>query len=118
MSDTREWWPEGYDLPAFRVKRQTYGLMEGGDWVRGSSVETLPHTALRYPSTAPIPYDPTVEKAVLLARPFDYSTVEILWGWPLHRPTDWLEVALVRSTFGSPSTPQDGQTVFRALHED
>ena len=33
-----QWWPSGYDLPAFRVKRQTYGLMNGGDWVRGSSV--------------------------------------------------------------------------------
>jgi hypothetical protein len=118
MSDTRDWWPSGYDLPAFRVKRQTYGLMTGGDWVRGSSVETLPHTALRYPSTTP-EYDPTTDtsKAILYTRPFDYNTVEILWGWPVSLPT-WEEVALVRSTFGHPSTPRDGQTVFRAMRNE
>ena len=112
-----QWWPEGYDLPAFRVKRQTYGLMNGGDWVRGSSVTTLPHTALRYPSTVPEDFDPSTSQSLLYTRPFDYNTVEILWGWPtIH--TDWLEVALVRSTFGVPSTPQDGMTVFRALRSE
>jgi hypothetical protein len=117
MSDTRNWWPEGYDLPAFRVKRQTYGLMEGGDWVRGSSVETLAHTALRYPTTTPEDYDPTAVPAILYTRPFDYHTTEILWGWPTAHP-NWQEVALVRSTFGHPSTPRDGMTVFRALRSD
>src|SRR6185436_12619482 len=108
MTD-REWWPEGYDLPAFRVKRQTYGLMNGGDWARGSSVTTLAHTALRYPTTTPEDYDPSAAKAILYTRPFDYHTVEILWGWPIAHP-NWQEVALVRSTFGHPSTPQDGMT--------
>ena len=117
MSDDRTWWPEGYDLPAFRVKRQTYGLMEGGDWVRGSSVETLAHTALRYPTTAPEDYDPAAAKAILYTRPFDYHTAEIMWGWPTAHP-NWQEVALVRSTFGHPSTPRDGMTVFRAMRED
>ena len=79
MSDTRDWWPEGYDLPAFRVKRMTYGLMDGGDWTRGSSVTTLAHTALRYPTTVPEDYDPEVVKAILYVRPFDYHTTEILW---------------------------------------
>jgi hypothetical protein len=116
MSD-RAWWPEGYDLPAFRVKRQTYGLMDGGDWVRGSSVTTLAHTALRYPTTTPEDYDPNVAKAILYCRPFDYHTTEILWGWPTAHP-NWQEVALVRSTFGHPSTPQDGMTVFRAARAD
>ena len=110
---TRDWWPIGYDLPAFRVKRQTYGLMDGGDWVRGSAVTTLPHTALRYPTTVPEDYDPLAAKAILYCRPFDYHTTEILWGWPTVHP-DWEEVALVRSTFGHPSTPRDGMTVFRA----
>ena len=117
MSDTRDWWPEGYDLPAFRVKRQTYGLMTGGDWVRGSSVTTLPHTALRYPTTTPEDYDPSAAKAILYVRPFDYHTTEILWGWPLAHP-NWQEVALVRSSFGHPSTPRDGMTVFRAQRAD
>ena len=69
MTD-RSWWPEGYDLPAFRVKRQTYGLMEGGDWVRGSSVTTLAHTALRYPTTTPEDYDPALKRWSLHTLPF------------------------------------------------
>jgi len=123
----RSWWPEGYDLPAFRIRRQTYGLMTGGDWVRGSSVTTLAHTALRYPTTAPKEAaDTEGPKAILFCRPFDYSTVEIMWGWPTHHPgplaehmhTHWEEVALVRSAYGHPSTPQDGMTVFRAMRSE
>jgi hypothetical protein len=117
MSDTRSWWPEGYDLPAFRTRRQTYGLMEGGDWVRGSSVTTLPHTALRYPTTTPEDYNATAGKSILFCRPFDYHTTEVMWGWPAVHP-DWQEVALVRSTFGHPATPRDGMTVFRAMRTD
>lgn len=116
MSD-RSWWPDGYDLPAFRVKRQTYGLMTGGDWVRGSSVTTLPHTALRYPSTAEADYA-AVGRALLFCRPFDYHTIEILWSWPNTIADTWQEVALVRSTFGAPATPRDGMTVFRAMRSD
>lgn len=117
MSDSRNWWPEGYDLPAFRVKRQTYGLMEGGDWVRGSSVTTLPHTALRYPSTTEVSSEEISKGGILYCRPFDYSTVEIMWGWPTAHP-EWEEIALVRSTFGHPSTPRDGMTVFRAMRNE
>jgi phage tail-like protein len=116
MTDDRPWWPSSYDLPAFRVKRRTYGQAVGGDWVRGSSVETLPHTALRYPSTAEVDSD-TFSKAILFCRPASHDTVEILWGWPTQHPT-WSEVALVRSSFGHPSTPRDGLTVFRAERED
>ena len=113
------WWPEGYDLPAFRVKRETYGLMEGGDWTRGSSVSTLPHTALRYPSSGDIDALYAGEgaaSAIMLARPFDYHTVEVMWRWPAQ--SQWAEVALVRSTFGQPATPRDGETVFRSLRSE
>ena len=119
--EPESWWPEGYDLPAFRTKRPTYGATSGGDWVRGSAGtdegEDLPHTALRYPSTTVEASDPTGTRAILFARPFDYHTVEILWGWPTKHPS-WQEVALVRSSFGHPSTPRDGMTVFRALRGD
>ena len=185
---TDSWWPEefGNELPAFRVKRQTYGLTEGGDYVRGSAwiqgkisgtlptdpviddtwelgsplppgipdwqppqegededgepiwpppvpakvghlvrwdgdswvnigpLQDLPHTAVRYPSTAKEDYD-AVGKALLYCRPFDYHTVEILWSWPHTIADTWLEVTLVRSSFGIPATPRDGMTVFRAL---
>lgn len=31
------WWPEGYELPAFRVQRERYGSAQGGDYTRGSA---------------------------------------------------------------------------------
>jgi phage tail-like protein len=120
MSDTRNWWPEGYgDDPAFQLRREVYGFVTGGDYARGSQVLTLPHTALRYP-TEPGNLTEIQDRAILLVRPSDHTTVEIQWGWPPMfegRLTGdpWLEVALVRSTFGRPSTPNDGQTVFRAF---
>lgn len=116
MTD-RPWWPEGFGDPAFVVQRQIYGVESGGDYVRGSSVETLPHTALRYP-TQTGDFDAAVNKAFLSVRPFDYTTAEIAWGWPVNIEERWSEVALVRSGFGHPVTPNDGQTVFRALKTD
>ena len=62
MTDTRSWWPDGYgDDPAFQVRRQIFGAITGGDYVRGSSVLTLPHTALRYPTT-PVDLSGIVDK--------------------------------------------------------
>jgi hypothetical protein len=48
----------------------------------------------------------------------DTGVAEIGWGWPLSINESWLEVALVRSGFGFPLTPSDGQTVFRAKKTD
>lgn len=107
MSD---WWPLDYADPAFVVQRQAYGLATGGDYVRGSSVSTLPNTALRYP-TSKKGYDLVRNKGYLTIRPFDYFTAEIAWGWPTGFTEDWLEVALVRSGFGDPITVNDGETV-------
>lgn len=116
MVDTRPWWPPGYDRPAFQVRRQIFGTVTGGDYVRGSGVLTLAHTALRYPRAASAT-SAVSGSGVLHARPVDHSTVEIQWGWPLSPHDEWLEVSLVRSAFGRPSTVNDGQTVFRAEYE-
>ena len=45
---------------------------------------------------------------------------KITWGWPdnivgLDR---WTEVALVRSGFGRPTTPKDGETIFRSTRAE
>jgi hypothetical protein len=104
------WWPADYANPAFQVQRQEYGLALGGDYVRGSTVATLPQTALRYP-TATKGYDLVRSKGYLTIRPFDYFTAEIAWGWPVGVTEAWLEVALVRSGFGDPVTVNDGETV-------
>jgi len=131
---TDSWWPLGYRDPAFVVQRQVYGFENGGDYVRGTSVMTLPHTALRYASTTPGFTDAT-KKAYLTIRWWGHEVVrtemtpgvfqvketgvsEINWGWPNEIDPSWSEVALVRSGFGFPLTPADGQTVFRALHSD
>ena len=133
MTD-RPWWPEGYKYPAFTVRRTVFGVEQGGDYVRGSSVVTLPHTALRYPTTTE-GFDDVQNRAFLFARPLPHSSVyvtlpdgsqakypigsaEVMWGWPLAVEEKWDEVALVRSGFGHPSTPTDGETVFRALKSD
>ena len=52
----------------------------------------------------------------MAVRPYDYTTMEILWGWPKDIGDTWTEVALVRSGFGRPVTVNDGETVFRATH--
>lgn len=109
----RVWWPEGYDLPAFRIKRETYGASDGGDWTRGSAGVTTEALAVRTPSTDDVTQD-GVKTGVIHVRPTDYSTVEIRWGWPSTHTT-WVEVAIVRSAFGHPSTPQDGETILRKM---
>jgi len=115
--DGRPWWPPEYgEHPAFQTRRQVYGAVTGGDYVRGSSVVTLNHTALRYPTT-PTNQSSIVNKAVLHVYPVDHSTMAIEWGWPPGLADTWLEVALVRAGFGRPSTPNDGQTIFRATHD-
>ena len=114
MTDTDPWWPDGYADPAFVTQRQIYGTATGGDYVRGSSVSTLQATALRYPTTTP-GTTAIQGKAFLFATAFDYVTAQVTWGWGASDITEkWSEVALVRSGMGFPTTPMDGQTVFRA----
>ena len=132
MSDP--WWPEGTDDPAFQTQRQAYGIITGGDYVRGSTVVTLQQTALRYPTTFE-GFDEATNKAYLTVRWFGHSeatyempdgslhkqpigVAEVGWGWPTTVKEEWEEVALIRSGFGYPATVNDGQTVFRAGRPD
>jgi hypothetical protein len=136
------WWPEGYLDPAFQVRREIYGPVSGGDFVRGSAGDELggelARTALRYPSTVEITRATFDVKAFLHIRPYDHyfitenlknaqgikvgerkipvGTIEIEWDWP-PQLSMWQEVVLVRSSFGRPSTPNDGQVVFRRGRE-
>ena len=143
MTDTRSWWPEGYgDDPAFQVRRQVYGYVTGGDYARGSSVLTLQHTALRYPTEvagaaeaqgraklfvrvkewAPrvahgVVQQPIIEDGLRVGvLEIPVGTMEITWGWPSSIENVWTDVALVRSAFGRPSTVNDGQTIMSATH--
>ena len=113
FEDTRTWWPDGYDDPAFQVQRQLFGAAHGGDYVRGSAVRNLPHTAVRYPSSGSLDRSAVGTRSILHVRPVNRSTVQIEWGWPPAPNDTWLEVSLVRSAFGRPSTVNDGQTIYR-----
>jgi hypothetical protein len=138
VTDTRPWWPDGYgDDPAFQVRRQVYGTVTGGDYVRGSSVLTLPHTAVRFPTEVAGAAE-AVGRAILHVRVKNHyvrqeailddqgrldryvnwrlGDIEITWGWPSSIQDVWTDVALVRSAFGRPSTVNDGQTVMVAPH--
>ena len=115
MSDV--WWPEGTNDPAFQVQRQPYGIIEGGDYVRARSGQALlPQTALRY-ATQVKGWDDILGKALVAIRPHSYNTLAITWGWPKVMGDKWTEVALVRSSFGRPNTPNDGVTVFRETRD-
>jgi len=138
MSDTRPWWPTGYgDDPAFQVRRLVYSTVTGGDYVRGSSVLTLPKTAVRFPTAIPgaaeavnrailhvkvknhyVRQEPILDDQGRLDRYIDWrlGDIDITWGWPASLQDVWTDVALVRSGFGRPSTVNDGQTVLIAPH--
>ena len=114
---TDPFWPDDWkaapELPAFRVQREKYGPVLGGDYVRGPSGAK---TALRYPSAVPGYHEEVGGRSTLFVRPRDYHTAEITWDWPHadHPAGAWEEMALVRSAFGFPSTTNDGETVYRA----
>ena len=109
------WWPAGYQEPAFQVRRQVYGPVSGGDYTRGTSVDGLVYTALRFPTEVEDQGE-IVNKGLLRATPFGHDTIHIQWNWPASIYDDWLEVALVRSAFGRPSTVNDGVTIYRKSH--
>ena len=123
MSDTGPndpWWPgtedpdpsTWWENPAFTVRRKADGGR--GDYVRGSSVDGLPQTALRYGTTSETE-ELIPGKGVLYTRPEDYHTIKIQWNIPMEVRDSWQEVSIVRSGFGYPSTVNDGQTIYRTL---
>jgi hypothetical protein len=109
--DQTGWWPEHYRDPAFEVRRPEYSRVEGGDYTRGSEVG-LPKTALRLPKG---PQGESVQpgQGTLWARPYDHHTVEVQWGMGHDLRSHWVEMALVRSVYGAPSTVNDGVTLLR-----
>ena len=127
MSDTPppgsdEWWPGSEDSddvttwlrqPAFTTQRRVAGVVEGGDYVRGSASPDVWQTALRFPTTSTFGTEELLGTGVFFARPIDYGTIELTWGTTLDLDK-WGEISIVRSAFGMPMTVNNGQTIFRA----
>jgi len=90
---------------------------QGAAWVNIGPIAQSVSTALRYPRTD-TGASSIAGTALMHVAPINYSTVQIEWGWPAAPNDDWLEVALVRSAFGRPSTVNDGATVYRRVHAD
>lgn len=124
MSDP--WWPGSSDDPstawpdpAFTVQRRVGAAVPGGDYVRGSETAgTLQQTAVRYSPIKEGEEELIRGKGLLFIRPFDYNTVEIRWNIPPDIYDTWVEMTIVRSSHGYPSTVNDGQTVFRKRKVD
>jgi phage tail-like protein len=103
-----DWVPTGADdAPAFTVQRPIYSEVTGGDYVRGGAERS----ALRYGAGEGVPQD-IVGQSSLVAT-VSYTDVSLSWGWPT-KYSDWVEVAIVRSGFGRPSTVNDGVTIYRS----
>ena len=77
MSDP--WWPPLVDDPAFQVRRQSYSLTQGGDYVRGSQYEikgTLSGAA------TPLPTSPEIGDTWLLDAPLPTAAPAPVTGIP------------------------------------
>lgn len=74
----------------------------------------LAQTAVRY-STEVGTLASVGSRSILHVSPISHDTVSVEWGWPLAPNDTWLEMSIVRSAFGRPSTPNDGQTIYRQL---
>ena len=95
-----------YRHPAFQVSRDQIGYVEGGDYVRGSTVADLPRRRCATPPASEAIAEAAAQRGILYTRPYDYNTIEIFWGIPDKVWDAWAEVAIVRSAFGYPA---DGQ---------
>jgi hypothetical protein len=105
--------------PAFRVRR-----VGGGDYARSGSLVGTPEevedaqaraAVLRYSVFLP---EGIFADALLLSQPVGYDTVQVWWGVPPEAMDTsippWSTMAVVRSGFGHPSTPSDGEIVYIA----
>ena len=125
IDDPTKWWTQ----PAFTVQRQLPAA--AGDYVRGSSNVLTEQTALRFPTSVFEGWSAEgLGKGILYASPHPeapYDTVKLEWNFPVDLTTKgktdsvnntaldpWLQVAIVRSAFGAPTTVNDGQTIFLA----
>ena len=95
------------ESPAFLLRRSA-----AGDFVRAGSSVTPPDM---YKAEAIIRWDTAVPEqlfnALFISQPVDYDAVKIWWGAPPEGMVNWTALCVVRSGFGHPSTPADGEIV-------
>ena len=89
-----------YANPAFTTRRPTYD----GDYVRGESGGDLA-SYIRYAIKVP----ENLDESLFVSRAVDYDTIQVWWGPPAGIETQWEKLAVVRSGFGYPVTPADGE---------
>jgi hypothetical protein len=94
--------------PSFQVRRRVID----GDFVRGPGEgdETYPdgfQGVLRYG----IPLPEGLTDSMLVSQPQGYDAIKIWWGVPPESLKNWTYMAVVRSGFGHPSTPADGEII-------
>ena len=85
------------------TRRPTYD----GDYVRGAGAGEGLETYLRY--QVEVPED--LESSLFLSRPVGYNAIKIWWGPPADIEVVWSRMAIVRSGFGYPITPADGEVI-------
>ena len=77
----------------------------------------LPNAVLKYPTSDPEKRAAITSgegQALLYVQPAGYDSVKVEWLWPaeIGHTQNWKEVSIVRSMFGAPTTPNDGQTIY------
>ena len=82
-------------------------------WVNLGPITQTVGTAVRYAGDVANLASAVGTRSILHVRPIDHDVVAIEWGWPQAPNDQWLELSIVRSAFGRPSTPNDGQTIYR-----
>lgn len=93
--------PRYPNQPAFQVRRQVYD----GDFVRGPGGWKA---AIRYGARFP----EGLGTSLLVSQPEGYDSIKLWWGIPPEALKDtWTYMAIVRSGFGHPTTPTDGEVI-------
>ena len=101
------WWPPGSFNPAFQVQRLATGVLPGGDYVRGSSVDALYQTAIRYPTVSAKDLALAEEvkgKAFLAIRPYGHSRVSLPYPDDVTKPPFVYEIGTAEIRWGWTST--------------
>lgn len=90
--------------PAFQTRREVYS----GDFVRGPEGKIAYQ---RYGAGEPT----EIGQSLFVSRPVDYDSIQVWWGSPADAfdgaSIPWNIMAVVRSGFGYPITPSDGEVI-------
>lgn len=89
--------------PSFTTRRPVYD----GDYVRGASDGSSPSSYQRYQVSVP----ENLNESLFISRAVGYDTIQVWWGPPANVETAWTKLAVVRSGFGYPITPADGEVI-------